>query len=267
MSTGKPAPISLAETDAICLKCHDGKLASAEPHPTRRIFKASDQFARPDGWPLVNEEIRCVTCHQTEFACDLKSHTRAMNRNFLRGPAHATGQEFCLNCHQEPAYRKINPHQTVNNGGEADSQCLVCHTKVLNRATTQPTGEAFLKADQVTLCRDCHPRHKDTTTENHIGLHLTREQLAFMFAKDTLGLASNPSKQILANAQNSGKRSTLLIPARDDTITCSTCHNPHEQGLFPKDSVMDYAALRLDAQNKLVSPVRDTNWCRHCHAM
>jgi hypothetical protein len=152
-------------------------------------------------------------------------------------------------------------------GAAADSHCLVCHTKVLDRSTTQPTGNAFLKAPQTSLCRDCHQAHKDPITQNHIGLHLDKSQLAFMFAKDVLGLSSSPSREFLAAAASAGERPTLLIPASDDTITCSTCHNPHEQGLFPPSSPMSYGALELDSQKKLVSPVGETVWCRHCHAM
>lgn len=266
MSSGKASLIAVADTDAICLKCHDGKLASAEPHPTRRILKPNDEFVKPDGWPVVDDQIRCVTCHDTQFACDLKTHSREMNKNLLRGDPHASTESFCLNCHRQSAYQKLNPHLMAGNPSVSDPQCLVCHTKVLDRATTRPTGDQFLKSDQIAMCRDCHPRHRSTMTENHIGLHLSSEDLALMYARDTLGLASNPSKEYLASAAKAGARPAQLLPAKDDTITCSTCHNPHEAGVFKDDSQMSFAALQLDRQKMLVSPVRDKDWCRHCHA-
>jgi cytochrome c peroxidase len=36
---------------------------------------------------------------------------------------------------------------------------------------------------------------------------------------------------------------TRLPLGRDSTIVCSTCHNPHQQGLFHSESVLSLGAI------------------------
>ena len=52
---------------------------------------------------------------------------------------------------------------------------------------------------------------------------------------------------LLKELKDSGAKPTRLVPNRDGTITCTTCHNPHQYGLFPADSPLAYQAIRSRA--------------------
>jgi hypothetical protein len=280
--------------DDLCVKCHDGTQASQEFHPVSRKFKETDLITMPKGWPVVNGELACMTCHEIAYACDLKRNTPASNRKFLRDfrQGRAMGQPFCQNCHKESAYRKINPHEMLLETGAPallkpsasgarpvpstqpaggpeviEEKCLFCHTKPLDRKTMKRTGEASLKTGELALCRDCHPRHKDPMMQNHIGLPIKPEMLALMCVREQTGLAGNPDPTILEQVQAARTRPRLLVPADDNTMTCSTCHNPHQRWVFPPGSELGYRAMQVSPQKKLVSPVHEPVWCRHCHGM
>jgi len=270
MSSGSAAPIAQEKIDRLCLGCHDGKKAAAEVHPIGRKLRPADHLIKPDKWPTPNDEIGCITCHDAQFACDLKTNPRAANRNLLRiqRDGAARGQSFCQNCHQSEAYSKINPHLMLGDGKEIiESKCLFCHAKVQDRKATERAHKPDLKAEQGDICRDCHPRHKDPITQMHIGLRMTPEQQAFVYAKEVLGLSSNPSKEFVHKAEVAGRVPKLVVPAAKGVIVCSTCHNPHLRGVFSDESELGYRAMRLDRRNQLISPVREPIWCRHCHAM
>jgi hypothetical protein len=175
---------------------------------------------------------------------------------------------FCENCHQEEAYRKINPHLMLTNAGEAiESKCLFCHEKMLDRKAKERSFKPGLKAEQVTICRDCHARHKDATTQLHVGLHVKPDLQTFMYAKEVLGLSSNPSKAFIEKAKEADRVPKQLVLSQEGVIICSTCHNPHQRGLFSEGSDLAHGAMCLNRHERLVSPVREPVWCRHCHGM
>ena len=270
MSSGKASPIAAEKIDRLCLSCHDGRKAAAEVHPIRRPFKPAEKLVRPDGWPAINDQIGCITCHDSQFACDPKANAQAGNHLFLRGRSDAAArqQSFCQNCHQEESYRKINPHLMLAKDGQIiEERCGVCHSKTPDHKITHRTFEPALKAEQATICRDCHGRHKDAITQEHIGRKMKPEQRNYLAAKEALGLSSNPSKELIQRFGAADIAPKLVVPAKDGTILCSTCHNPHERGVFSEESDLAYGTMRFDRRDRLVSPVREPVWCRHCHAM
>ena len=268
-SGGKPAAIALADIDALCLKCHDGKQAIREFHPVGRRFQPAENLVKPEGWPLVNDQLSCATCHAIRTACDIEAN-RLANPKMLRehGDEGAEHAPFCQRCHQEQAYRKLNPHLMLTGQGEiVDDACLFCHTKRLDRNLKERTGKPLLRSSQTELCHDCHLQHKDPMNQGHMGLPLKPDRMVTMRAKEILGLSANPSRQYLAQLKAARDPLTLLVPDKDNRITCSTCHNPHQSGVFPADSPLDYRSMRLNRQNKLFSPMHEQVWCRHCHEM
>ena len=270
MSSGVAAPIASEKIDKLCISCHDGKRSVAEVHPIRRKFNPAEGVVLPTGFPTFNDELGCNTCHDARFACEVQANIQSGNRLFLRNVGEGNGTElsWCQQCHQEQSYAKINPHLMLNKDGSIiEKKCLICHTKVLDRNATQRTLKPELKAEQAMICRDCHARHQDPITQLHVGRQATPRQQAFMYAKETLGLTSNPSKQQIDAFVAQGKQPKLMATNADGKILCSTCHNVHEQGLFKPSSELDYLSMPLDKQGKLFSPVRDPSFCRHCHSM
>lgn len=269
MSTGSASPIASEKIDQLCFDCHDGRKAHAELHPTHRRFPSTQEMARPEGWPLSQGELGCITCHDSQFGCDLKRHTRADNPNLLRqsGQGPVQPKAFCANCHLEQSYPKLNPHlMLATDGSPNKAQCLFCHEKAPDPKTLVRTFKPDLKATQAAICLDCHPRHRDPLVQMHIGLRVTPDEQAYMCAVEASGLSKKPPPQAIARFKAAAARPSLLVPAQDGTTVCSTCHNPHEAGVFAADSQLAFGAMSVDRQQKLLSPVREKLWCRRCHA-
>jgi len=51
-----------------------------------------------------------------------------------------------------------------------------------------------------------------------------------------------PPSQAVRSATD-GREPTRLPLGRGDRIVCSTCHNPHQEGVFLKGNVLSYGAL------------------------
>lgn len=275
---GAPVAIDAAQADAGCLSCHDGVKAAAEFHPVARAHDPK-KYSIPEKWPLVQGRIACLTCHDMKIACDPKVTRRGANRMLLRDFAESrvNAKPFCQNCHLESAYKKINPHAMlleIPAEGSAtrparmeiiDEKCLFCHTKIPDREVMKRSADPLLKAEQTTLCRDCHPQHKDPMNQSHLGLRLKPEILAMMSVRESVGLAARVNDGMLNEIKNKSVKPTLMVGDANGQITCSTCHNPHQSGVFPQRSVLEYRSMRRAAGDKLVSPVRGQIWCRHCH--
>lgn len=263
---GKPAGISVADTDALCLKCHDGKAAEGEVHSIGRPL-AQEGFAQPAGWPLHDGRVACLTCHDVTLACS-PTATRQGNAKLLRAsPPSDREKPFCKNCHQADIYRKFNPHVMLAAGAKEilKDQCLVCHTQVPDNTQMTRTGNASLTAPERELCRSCHGAHKDETTNGHLGKPMKPEMQAFLAAREAWGLAKALNPDLLKKLQASGAKPRFMLTDSKGQITCTTCHNPHERGVFPAASTMTYGAMRLTGREKLTTPVRNEQWCQHCH--
>lgn len=268
MENGKPLPITVAESDDVCLKCHDGEKASAEFHPVGRGFEGA-HFKKP-GWPLIEEKLACVTCHDVKRACDAKATRTLNNRMLLRdkkSPVKGQNSPFCLNCHESGAYQKINPHVMLlaDKNEIIEEKCLFCHNKAMDRNALTRTGNPSMKSPQTTMCKDCHAEHKDPMQQAHIGMKLSPEILARIYVREVTGLAANLGPGLLQQAKTAGDKPVRMIPDKNGTIVCTTCHNPHQSGVFPRESVLAYRAMKLTGDGKVVSPVRGQVWCRHCH--
>lgn len=265
---GAPRPISAEAADEICLKCHDGRSASAEFHPVGRKFDGT-LYTRPQRWPLADGRLGCLTCHDMLPACSAQAKRSTSNRMLLRDYQVGRSQSlpFCRNCHQESAYRKLNPHTMLlaDRDETIEDKCLFCHERPLDRTARQRSGKPALKTDELSLCRDCHPQHKDPMPQGHIGLKVDAEMRAIMAVRETMGLSAKLTPQLLAQAKGQGGSPTLMPTRADGTIVCTTCHNPHLRGVFPPDSVLGFRAMRIVDEGKMISPVRGQAWCKHCH--
>ncbi|MGA2231484.1 MAG: hypothetical protein ABSH22_11340 [Tepidisphaeraceae bacterium] len=265
-------PIAATAVTALCLTCHDGVHASDEAHP---VGRAMTPALFDPGWPTVNGTVQCLTCHDVKQQCDPTADRPQDNAAFLRQaavptniPAGAIFEQppFCANCHLQTTIQKFNPHMML----EADKhtpisqRCDACHDKPMNASATVRTGNASMRADQLVLCRSCHPRHKDISTNSHVQAAIPGDMLAYMRAREMTGLLNPPGEDLLKQLQSEGAKPTMMVPDDSGRIVCTTCHNPHEQGTFPADSILADRSLRL-MKGHLITPVRGTLFCHHCH--
>jgi len=281
------SPIHAAEVNALCLSCHDGRRATAEAHPIARPVDKTF-YPIPPNFPLTDARLACLTCHDAKKACTPAAKRPYSNSAFLRSPPpppkpatpatqpRTPGQNFCNNCHVPERYAKFNPHIMLTPPptpgaarGLQENACLFCHEKVNPRVGSDRTGSPNIRLDQLTLCRSCHPTHKEIYKNGHIGVAIPPDMLAYMKAREMIGLLGAPTPALLKELKDAGAEPTRLVPDRNGTITCTTCHNPHQYGLFPPDSPLAYQAIRVvnsPAGPRTVSPVHNENWCNNCHS-
>jgi hypothetical protein len=233
-------PIATEAVDHLCLTCHDGRKAHAERHPTGRPI-SSPGIVMPQGWPAPAGRLSCITCHDLANTAGHRRERegRESNPDFLRGRGGPDAVAYCGRCHTATAQQgRFNPHRMILPDGRVDKRnCGFCHTRTFEpEQLRERTGQAALKRDVITLCVGCHTRHIDFFEPGHIGTRVTPEimrRLLEMAAQDE-SIDGNE----IERAMQQGTHRTRLPLGRAATVVCSTCHNPHEAGIFPPGSVL-----------------------------
>ena len=262
--------IPRSDVDRLCLRCHDGKHAVAEVHPILRGLENTG-VPPPPGWPLVDGRLGCITCHDVRTACNVKADTSPDDPNFLRGrvqvdPDNPQQRGFCQNCHSYSTQR-FNPHLMLDSNGQViPDRCLFCHEKLLDRQLTTRSNNPQLRFAQIVLCKSCHPFHKEILKGGHLNVKVKDDIAAYMRAREIVGLAADPSEQLLSQLKAEKARPTHMYVASDGGVMCATCHNPHQEGLFSVASPLHYRAMHV-MDGHPVSPVHDQSFCRNCHRL
>lgn len=234
MDGERALPIDPLKVDGVCMRCHDGRHAPAERHPLWRTIP-SRNTKLPKGWPAPAGRLGCMSCHDISLTL---GHERFENRPkgnpfYLRGGPYADSLTFCASCHaSEPSQQaRFNPHRMrTADGRNNDTACAFCHTRTFNAdELTTRTGNASLKAGGVALCMGCHRRHVDWFDPGHIG------------ASATPGILDRLTASMSDVTASAAKARLPLESGR--TVVCATCHNPHETGVFPKDSMLAIGAI------------------------
>lgn len=236
-------PIAGAQADALCLSCHDGKKASDEAHPIGRVA-ATVSTRAPDGWPLVDGRLGCLTCHDMKDHC-AKPERPIDNPNFIRGYEAGDSLASCRNCHAATDTR-MNPHLTI-----AATSCGFCHQRPPEiPADGVARGDPLLRAPGSRVCLGCHVVHPDPAPRGHLGAEATPAiRMNLAAAADTLdgpGAASSP------------------LPLAEDRVQCYTCHNPHAPGLFGAATPLGRRADPADPYNYHLR-LDATALCVACH--
>jgi hypothetical protein len=256
-----------ADADRACLRCHDGRSASAEAHPIGR--PVSKDRTLPAGWPLAGGRLSCLTCHDVKNACIPHAARSDENANLLRGdarvPRGTAGGEFCGHCHAPAESPKFNPHVMLTADRQAVTErCLACHSALPDSNAGARSGQPLLRASEIRICRSCHLRHKEQFNPGHLGAKVKPDMLAFIRAREVVGLAGPPGPELVAQLKAAGAKPTLMPLSADATITCTTCHNPHQAGVFPPGTPLAYRPMRVTGGHA-VSPVHGDQWCSLCH--
>jgi hypothetical protein len=144
------------------------------------------------------------------------------------------------------------------------AKCQVCHARDVDGTSGVRTADAGLRADQVTLCKSCHPKHRDISPIGHVLATIPADMLTYMRAREITGLLNTPGQDLIKQLESQNAKPTLMVPDAQGRVVCSTCHNPHQQGTFPAGTVLDDRSLRL-RKDHLITPVRGELFCRHCH--
>lgn len=245
---GAVQPIDPQAVDRRCLSCHDGRRATAEAHPIGQPV-AGSQVRKPADWPAPEGLLSCLTCHDVVRHCRADARSPVGGSNFLRGPLGGGDPAYCAQCHVESLHQRRNPHVMLDAGrAPVADACAFCHTEDLTARVAQArTGTALLRSEEITLCGACHQRHPDFFTPGHLGATFRNERCSQALVRN----ASSPNP--------------LPVP-EGRRIVCSTCHNPHERGVFPAGSPLDLGAMEAGGAGKGV-PLRipGGGLCSNCH--
>lgn len=239
--SGSLRTIAAERIDAMCLDCHDGRKARAEAHPVGRVALTRD-IRPPDDWPLNDGRIGCLTCHDIVRHCKDDARRPAQNAMLLRVFEPDQPLALCTQCHKPADSWRISPHKNLTaSGGVSEQSCGFCHTQTPSiPADGRRTGMPMLHVASSQLCLTCHARHWDVSPWGHVDRPATVSVQA--------ALAANSAK----------------LPLAGDLVTCYSCHNPHERGLFPSDSALG-AVSNLPIDDQAALRVPSDELCLTCH--
>lgn len=241
---GSPMLLSGTDRSAVCDRCHNGRFARRDIHPVG--VEPSENVVIPDGMPMVDGKITCVTCHDSSLqeGGEGRFSVRSDNPDFLRG-GYTVRNEFCFRCHRLEVYGQMNAHSQLDPWGSINDQsCLFCHTSLPNQQVLGIENAGFTDESIDEYCTCCHDGYG---TGHPVG-------------GDHLVI---PSSEMLDVIEDAVDRIGVNLPLYNEMITCATCHNPHEAGVIEHEigaqGSANHKRLRLGGTNSMMI-------CRGCHA-
>jgi predicted CXXCH cytochrome family protein len=196
---GNSGPLREARVIALCQRCHGSGEIVGMNHPMRKVTAG---YTIPQGWPLTDGGLTCLTCHYAGHAPGAvpgRPDEPAEAPHLLRGGVAGERTAACHRCHGRELWAGRNPHQEA---GQLNTGCTLCHATQPVPGEDRAVTLRFV-ADINIICLSCHD-----IVEHPGGIRHTVAMTASMpEAPELLPLGA-------------GRR-----------ISCSTCHNPH---LYPQ---------------------------------
>jgi hypothetical protein len=238
-SSGSSLPFAdNIDPSTICLDCHHYE---SDHHPVNVVPGKEYGKSSMQSFPLFDGQVRCLTCHQAHT--DPGQNKLGEPSMLLRGGPYADLRELCFKCHYQESYAAINPHimRTPDNAirdVNGKPVCLLCHSE-----KPDPLGDPAdvrFRADVAFLCWRCHASMMGTFMGKHFHV--------------------KPKRATRTMLQRTEQEREILLPlANDGMLTCSTCHNPHEQGVIVRTA----ANAGADSPRRLRMPKEAI--CSACH--
>jgi nitrate/TMAO reductase-like tetraheme cytochrome c subunit len=218
------------DPSSLCLDCHEYK---ENHHPVNFVPDDPSNFPMP----LFKDEVRCLTCH--EMQC---GPGREVTPKLLRGGPYSDRRGSCFICHSREMYARINPHNMLDITGNIRKikdkpVCFICHS-IQPNPEVDGTNDVRFRADIGFLCWRCHPPMPGDFFEKHFLI--------------------KPSAETLQTMLNTEETNLVILPiVPRGRVTCSTCHNPHQEGVIKRTA----PAKGADSRHKL----RMQSTCIGCH--
>jgi hypothetical protein len=236
--------------------------AHAEAHPVGRLARTAT-VKTPDDWPTVDQRLSCLTCHDIRRHCDTSARRPAINSAMVRGYDPERSSDYCHTCHKTDETWRFSPHdQIAVNGAVKEQSCLFCHEQTPH---VPPDGsrkhEPNLRGPGSRVCLNCHPRHWDVSPLGHVDRPVTEEVRRRLAAHADRARAGDFGP---GDGGSIAKCPTGSLPITDGRVTCYSCHNPHQRGLFAESTVLGQWA---DAPHDSAIALRvdQAFLCAECH--
>jgi predicted CXXCH cytochrome family protein len=192
---GKSGSLRGANAVALCQRCHGSGEIPGMSHP---MTKVPAGYTVPQGWPLTDGAMTCLTCHSPGHvpgAVAGRPDEPLGVLYLLRGGVAGERTAVCFRCHARDQWAGRNPHQEA---AQQKTGCSLCHEKRPVWGLDSADTVSF-NADINILCLACHDLDYHPAGVRHT-VTLT---------------AAMPAVPALLPL-GTGRR-----------ITCATCHNPH----------------------------------------
>ncbi|MEW6087411.1 MAG: hypothetical protein AB1498_03840 [bacterium] len=252
------ASVKFGSDVEMCNWCHKQFEEGAGHHPLSEVHPESKMIKRSEGYPLKNNKIICLTCHDRKFECEqgkLNENIAEKNPSYLLGGPFEGRSDICFKCHIKEEIKKINPHKMVDEkGGIVPERCKYCHSLPPDKIV-EGSKNIGLIGDVNFLCILCHldrdhpGTKKDGTGAKHlIKIESTKEEVVDGKIVIVENKNLKPIKDIPVN---------LLPLDEKGWITCGTCHQVHSKGIIKgeRGKVEDVGMWRMP-QDQL---------CTSCH--
>lgn len=258
---GKVLHLRSKKVNDTCNNCHE---ALTEHNDSHNYSHPVDVKASTKMKKQMNKDFRqslkstkgivgCTTCHDLSIQCVPKyAQYEKLNPKFFRGGAYRNRTDICFQCHDDKSYKRLNPHEQIDDRGEiVIERCGICHRTLdgLTEAKSIEQVDFNLSEDLSKMCTGCHP------WTPHPGGQFS----FFKQGKDNKKHLQQLPKLLRKQYDRMQQSSDVLLPLepKTDKIFCATCHNPHEKGVIKNTR----AAAGAGSKYRL----RKTNICGQCH--
>ncbi len=245
------------DINRLCNRCHfeiskDKYIhASGMIAPQTMLDKMPEEFLSG----LDDEgRITCAVCHDMTYQCLSEEFGRKKdNLLFHRGAPFEKRTDLCYNCHEPSAYKKMNPHDQINDEGELNTDiCTYCHAILPDRRNAKSIADVKFKFDNFDmLCLRCH-----TDDAYAVGCVIGYE-------KDGSPRyhAGRPDEGMSVRIEANQEGAILPLDLVTGKIFCGTCHNPHELGVQRRSE----ADAGADSHKLLRISQINSGICLGCH--
>lgn len=255
---GEPRTMSLAEGEATCDRCHDAASVAQVIHPLDLPPGRLAGRMAEMGVPLLDGRIGCLSCHDLTVQCLGGLDARSANAAFLRGPDGGSASASCFLCHSADSYQRQNPHrQWSGDGALLRGQCSLCHVGEVEPGARH----AEVHVAEPALCTGCHQTRNHPGGVNHMVTPSNAFRERMSQAQHGDALAGMTPRQVQAYLAAQPPEPTQSLPAGyGGRIVCTTCHNPHDEGIF---GAADPRGQGADEPRRL--RMGEESLCAACH--
>ena len=251
---------------ALCGSCHDGNHAPREVHPVDVVPSAALRDHIPSEFPLKAGQLTCLSCHDLRWHCQATPPGAQPPPHYLRGTPQTNPLSFCFLCHREDNYLAFNVHDQHEAGHIKGDTCLWCHSQVPDIHAEGPGRVASVSISQSSaVCRSCHRVTRQHPSEGiHVLARPSMEMIWRMSAYELQARMRLPMEQLQKYVQAAKRMPRSILLDDQGRIQCTSCHNPHEQGLLSDRNPRAFGAEPIRATNHRLRG-RPGRMCLACH--